>query len=126
MAEIAQIKLQIEILKEDIIDYIDENHDCDPSDSSQYINRLEELRTDYRSKVLELRQLDEENTSFDDILTKIKGCIKEKKDETVKFKLHNERKKIEAQIQHEKVAEFQLSEVKRCIEELEELFKKHV
>lgn len=131
--DIDQAKLDIEVLRDDILDFIDENEviNTDASESQIVISKLEEFRTSFRSKLRFIRQHAQGDTAEydkmqDEILAQIKSHIKDTKDANAKYKLADQQLQMDALMQQEKVIEFQINEVSRGIMELESIFKNFV
>ena len=84
--DVNNLKVEIEVLREDIHDFMDENEAAmDASDSQSIISKLEDYRTSFRSKVILLRQnTKDDNADYfaeqEEVLVKIKAFIKESKD----------------------------------------------
>ena len=128
--DIDQAKLDIEVLRDDILDFIDENEviNTDASESQIVISKLEEFRTSFRSKLRFIRQHTQGDTAEydkmqDEILAQIKSHTK---DANAKYKLADQQLQMDALMQQEKVIEFQINEVSRGIMELESIFKNFV
>ena len=103
----------------------------DASHSQSIISKLEDYRTSFRSKVIILRQnTKDDNADYfakqEEVLVKIKAFIKESKDVNAKFRLSARQHQMDTLMQQEKIMDFQLEEITRCVMELEAVFKNFV
>ena len=77
--DVNNLKVEIEVLREDIHDFMDENEAAmDASDSQSIISKLEDYRTSFRSKVILLHQnTKDDNADYfakqEEVLVKIKA-----------------------------------------------------
>ena len=131
--DIDQAKLDIEVLRDDILDFMDENEviNTDASEAQIVIPKLEEFRTLFRSKLRFIRQHAQGHSAEydklqDEILTQIKLHIKDTKDGNTNYKLADQQLQMDALMQQEKFIAFQINEVSRGIMELKPIFKKFV
>ena len=129
--DVINLKVDIEVLREDILDFMDENETFYPSESKSIISKLEDLRSSSRSKIILVRHHSKDDeTNYlmeqEEVLAKIKLFIKESKDVNMKQRLANKQQQMDTLAQQEKFMEFQLDEMTRQIMELEAVFKNFI
>ena len=135
---------QWEILEDELSDFLEENNQLslNAEDINSYIERLEEFRRGYKTVERSLKKK-VSSTAFasrylipvDNVLDKIKRCIKHAKESKIQLREHEqkiisgdrslkERQLREERLQLREATDFLMTEASRLIKELEIEFKK--
>ena len=144
--EVSEEEEQLEILQDELNDFLDENrinvNAMSAEDYDAYIERMEEYRKKYKTVERTLKKKvdatlykDDYSMTINDALNGIKNCIMEAKSRKSQLrqtamsfelaeKASKEQQRKETQIQSQEAAEFLVQEVFRIIAELKSEFEK--